>query len=750
MKNNTFALAFTALLGASFTSGAACATDLGKLVHGPLATNDGQTLAFYQKDNNVTAWFTSPPQTEQETISDYALIVDSHYELGSVSIVAVFYQDLDKGGQDEVIVMYRDASGKPHLRAWGADADQMLPLTRLTPQLEDIAASLEKFTVAGARKALADLLPQQYLITRVIQDPSEPLFRDVLGAPHKYHPVFQRYFDELGDDVTNPQDAQGYSLIFPGKFIERTNEKAEKTKYTLTMDIIRQGSCGMDEAGFSPTGLHYENLTAGKKSVKEGPFVYYTLQGCQLTKNSEGQYHDNHYEGDWTWYSPEEGGRLVEKGTFRKGLREGSWQRFDEQGLRKEGKYLHDVEDGVWQTFAESGEVIALESYQKGYRNGPWWRKVAAKGSESGWVTEEQGQYLNDNKEGAWQERMTHEPRYAHYHNGLLDGELRVTKLNGQNCESGHYQKGLRHGESSEWHDNGELKKRANYLYGQLQGTSYNYRDSGKIAEVQNWKPGSAVNADLCQGLTNQDACDIRAAKLAQSLEEGEWRSFYEDGQLAAISERRNGKRYGTEYEFNHSGKLSFYARWDGKADPLENTRYDYSQLDDYAHKPVRMSLLADTRLLNDGRKEQSTFHSGSNKLSRHNFWCSASWTSAAVCGTEYLWYRSGVLSAVIQQHYNRRIESTDWDSTGFIDRQTVKTSEKTFSERFYILDKLYTDTVSPATTYHDGNEEVVAAGPSNISETRRYDKRGNLVTFEEQQKEYEGNKNSRVKLPVQ
>lgn len=724
----------TLLLGLSIASGGAfAAADLGKVVHGPVDTPDNQTLTFYRKDNNVTAWFTSPHDSDRETIPDYALTNDSHYELGNVSVVAVFYYDFDKGGQDEIIVMYRDAAGEPHLRAWGADQDQMLPLTRFTPQLDKIAASLDKFTVARTRKALEKLLPQQYLIAGFPQEFSDPLFNKVLTTPEKSHPVFQRYFDELGDDVAKSQQANGYTLIFPDKFIERTNDKGAKTKYTLAMDVIRQGNCGWDDLGFAITGFHYENITAGKDRIKEGPFVEFTLQECKLIKSLEGQYRNNKYEGEVTYYTAQ--GRLLQKGAFHLGLREGWWQRYDLSGQRKEGKYVNDLEEGVWQTYSETGVVIAQQSYLKGVLSGPWLRKVAAKGSDALWVTEEAGSYLNGNKEGKWQETMTTEPRYAHYHNGLLEGELRVTTLNDRNREISHYQQGLRNGESSVWYDYGQLKKRQNYLYGQRQGTGYYYWDNGKINEISNWKPASSINADLCRGVTSQAVCDQRAAKLAEPLEEGEKRSFHQDGQLAVLSHWHNGEKSGAEYKFNHTGKLFYFARWDGKNEAVEDSVYDYSQTDDYAHKPVRMSLLADTRQLKDGRREQSTFHSGTNKLSRHNFWCSTSWTASAVCGTEYWWHRSGFISDIIQQHHNRKIESTSWDVMGFIDRQTVKTSDKTFSERSYFYDALYMDTIRPAATYHDGKEDVVTADQSTISGVRRYDKQGNLVTFEEQQK---------------
>lgn len=726
----------TTMLGSFVVFGNVMAADLGKLVHGPLATHDGQTLAFYQKDNMVTAYFTSAEDTGDHTLSDGEQLQNKQYALGNVSIVAVFYQDLDRGGQDEIIVMYRDDAGKPHLRAWGADSESALPLTRFTPQLEKVAASLDKFTVANARKAIGRLLPQQYLVTSFPQDLPDPLFTEVLASPDKYRSEFLRYFDEMGDDVKNMNDVNGYSIIFPDKFIERVNNKNEKTRYTLTMDVLRQGSCGNDDSGFAITGLYYQNITAEKDYRKEGPFVYFSQQGCQLVKNSIGQYHNSELDGEITNYSADEG-RLLEKGNYRDGKREGVWQEYTVDFQRQEGKYLDDERDGVWQTFADSGEVVAVETWKNKTLNGLWQRKVQQKGTDSSWVVEEEGQYLNGDKEGEWKEMMTTEPRYAKYHRGLLEGELRLTTPEGQNIAIKNYQHGLLNGEVNEWFANGKLKRHANYLNGQLQGEEIYYDKNGQMSELHHWKIISPTDSGLCKNLILQEVCDRRAANQTDSVKEGEWRSWHEGGVLASLAHWKNGQKFGAEYKFNYSGKLFSYARWEGGAYPVEDTRYDYSSSDDYAHKPVHMRLLADTHILRDGLKEQSTFQSGENNLSRQNYWCTTPSNAGAVCGMEYWWHDTGFLASKVLQQNNRKIESTSWDNKGVIDRQLVKASDSTFSDRFYVEGVLYSNTIILAKTYHDGNEDIVTADPSSAGVNYYYDKQGNEVPIEELRKQW-------------
>lgn len=123
-----------------------------KPVYGPLAVPNDQNLAFYRMANNhVEAYFSSA------IIGDYRQTNDTEYDLGDVKIVAAFCFDLNKGGEDEVIVMYRDTTGEPHIRAWGDNGVEMEPLTQLTPALDNIAARLDTFTVSSVRKAIGQM-----------------------------------------------------------------------------------------------------------------------------------------------------------------------------------------------------------------------------------------------------------------------------------------------------------------------------------------------------------------------------------------------------------------------------------------------------------------------------------------------------------------------------------------------------------------------------------------------------------------
>lgn len=734
MKKRTCRWLFTTLIGVLSAAASAASTEPGKRVHGPVATNENQTLTFYEKDKNVTAWFTGPEETEDRTFSDYELIEDTHYAMGNVSIVAVFYQDLDLGGQDEVIVMYRDANGKQHLKAWGADGVKFLPLPRFTPQLEKVAASLDKFTVASARKAISHLLPQQYLITAVPQDLPDPLFTEVLNAPDKYRYELLRYFDEYDKDAENLKSGTGYSLIFPDKFIERTNEKGENIRYTLTMDIQRQGLCGNDDAGFAIAGLYYQHVAAANDYRREGPFIYLSQQGCQLNPLMIGHYRNNKFNGEWSYFNADEG-RLQVKGAYRDGLREGPWVKYNADGQRQEGIYHLDEIEGVWQTFSDSGEVIETQTWKNNKLSGLWQRKVQQAGNESAWVIEEEGQYLNGLKEGPWKEEMSTRPRYAQYRNGLLDGELRVTTLEGQNVISKRYQQGLVNGEVSEWLDNGKLKRHAVYQNGQLQKEEVYDKNSGQLYQAGNWKIVYPAASDLCKNLPSQEACNSRAARLAASLKDGEWRTWHEDGVLATLSHWQEGEKIGAEYKFNHTGKLYSYERWDGKYYPAEGTSYDYSSGDDYAHKPVQMRLSSDSHVLKPDLEEQTLFHDGTANISSHNLILTSPLNVYEVNGRVYSWRNSGFLSSIVQKEHGRETGRTSWDDQGVIIGQLVKTNDDRFSDRSYSDGALFSLSYSLANIYYHHNDKVIAPDPSSRSVTHYYDPQGKEIPLEELRK---------------
>lgn len=737
MKASLYRMMLALTVGALWLPGvAAAAGDRGQQVEEPLDTPFGQTLTFFRKDHNVTAWFTSPPRGEDDAISDYELTEDSQFPLGDITVVAVFYQDLDLGGSKEVIVLYRDAAGKPHLSAWGTDGMQALALTRFSAQLETMASTLQPFTAAKARQAISKLLPQQYIQLVQPDEIAEPLFKEVLTAPNKYPSHLLRMFDEIGDDVDRIEDAEGYSLTFPSKFIERSNEKGEKIRYTLTMDIVRQGNCGFDQRGFATTKLYYQNADDKHTLSKEGPFLYLSQQGCQLQKSTEGQYHHNAFDGMVVEYSDGED-RMLGKGPYVNGVREGMWETYPDEGEYKQGMFHQDDLEGEWKTYSDTGVVIAIEHYKANIPNGFWQEKVQKSDDDAVWLIENEGHYVEGIKQGDWKEELSTQPHYAHYVQGLLDGELRITTVDGKAVEHRHYQRGLLNGESTSWRADGTLNRRANYQNGQLMGEETFYYPNGQVSVINHWQPKSPGDPALCQNINNQEMCDRRASKLPTSLAEGEGRTYHDNGLLSGVTHWHAGDKMGKQYVFNTAGQLTDYQFWDGIAYAAESTRYDTVDTRDNLQQATVTWLLEDTHQLRDGRQEITLFSPRSSQLYSLNYRCNTRWSVMIFCGQDNGWYPTGAFRYAKQHKIGQEIASDIWGSDGTLSSQLFKVSAAEFSERSYSQGALMTQTFIPARTIATDAGDIAVKDDSAETVTRYYDPQGNVVTAEQQEKRW-------------
>lgn len=687
-----------------------------KMLQEPLVIPNGQTLVFVRDKHNVTAEFTSPGKK-----SDEKEFNDATFSLGDVDIVAVFYQDLDLGGQREVVVMYRDAAGKPHMRAWGSTYNEIQPLTRFTPTLESISPQLKPFTVASARKAIAQLPPQNYLSAKIPDELPDPLFTEVLTSPEKYHPLFQGYFNDNYNKVESLEDAAGYYLTFPEKYIERENDKGEKAKYFLTMEYTNSGTCGRDEYAFAISGLYYSRGTATGKPDKEGPAVYLNLQNCTLQKNGAGEYKNNLMEGKWSW-----DGEYPQNGTFHLGKREGLWHEFSGNGIWREGKYHNDVAVGLWQGFSQSNEVVMIENYDNaGVYDGFWQKKTQL--DDERWVIDEQGNYVKGKKEGDWQEQMNYQPRYSHYSHGLFDGEIRETTLDGKDISRKHYVHGVLQGEAKSWFDNGQLKSIAIYENGRKQGAEYLFQKDGRLENVQTWKAPDKDTVEICAGIS-QSACDDKVEKMPASLRNGEW-SAWEDGILTHLENWCDDKQCGKEYRFSKSGLLLDKKVWKN-GESVEEAHYEL------AGDRRQMTNLTYHSVKAGNRSSVTKYHHFTDNIYLFHFECPG---PTERCGTEYAWYKSGEMAQTTQYIEGRLITLSRWLATGDMSWQIAKATEDKFAERYFLHGKILRQTLRSAQSENRDGRVILSTNSSDAGVTSYYDEDANEVTRQQQQEKWGG-----------
>lgn len=273
--------------------------------------------------------------------------------------------------------------------------------------------------------------------------------------------------------------------------------------------------------------------------------------------------------GVWKWWNGEEG-YLEREGYFRKGLKNGYFKQYDDEGnLISVEKYVDDVlqenaiettplrvrrtlhstgkiktiggfrngiPDGVHREYDTAGTVVSGAVYTMGIlsaegitdpsgkKQGPW------KTYYSNGQLKSEGNYLNNLKEGVW--------KYYHQ-NGVLE-------------QTGRYTRGLQEGEWRWYYDNQSLRLSEYYYRGERDGESVEYDFDGNVIAS-----GSYVE-DLREGDWIFDYGDYRQqGKFVLDEQSGEWIGIYKDlDELAFRGSYIDGLPDGKHTWFYPNGKV--------------------------------------------------------------------------------------------------------------------------------------------------------------------------------------------------
>ena len=241
-----------------------------------------------------------------------------------------------------------------------------------------------------------------------------------------------------------------------------------------------------------------------KKGVPEGVFRKYDEQG---NIDSAKVY---------------SGGRLLRQGKMdNQGREQGEWKRVYESGkLRAIGNYVDGKREGPWKFSFENDTLEQTGTFVKGKPNGPWkWyypngqlrrEETYANGKENGYMTEysDSGTVIAE----------------GNYVNGLQDGDWKYR--NGEYLAEGKFTEGKEDGRWKQTYPNGKLAFEGEYLDGQETGVHKYYWPNGKRARRAHLSPGitrrrlesfrrrrrTDRNDDLPQRRRDQD----RAGRVAQ------------------------------------------------------------------------------------------------------------------------------------------------------------------------------------------------------------------------------------------
>ncbi len=150
--------------------------------------------------------------------------------------------------------------------------------------------------------------------------------------------------------------------------------------------------------------------------------------------------------------------------------------------------YERGVQTGTHVVYTKSGDKEIEETLDNGKKNGPYKRY-------SGNKIVEEGNYVNNEKEGEWTTLNSSEKITQNYSKGKLNGAYK--KYNGDDLlESGQFVEGLKNGEWKTFNRLGEIKLIENFSAGKLNGPFNKYNNIEGQAKVVYKNPNDQFNCD--------------------------------------------------------------------------------------------------------------------------------------------------------------------------------------------------------------------------------------------------------------
>lgn len=170
------------------------------------------------------------------------------------------------------------------------------------------------------------------------------------------------------------------------------------------------------------------------------------------------------------WQGPREtynrAGVLIERASFKDGLREGPAELFWESGaIKSRGPFSQDKKTGNWQELYTDGTLASEGAFEKGHKNGLWRSYF-----ESGAIQREES-FANNQANGSF---TSYWP----------EGPIR---------EKGSYKNGLRDGLWEQFDSSSKIRRREHFKAGERDGLLQIWDREGELIQEQQWKDGQRL-----------------------------------------------------------------------------------------------------------------------------------------------------------------------------------------------------------------------------------------------------------------
>ncbi len=363
------------------------------------------------------------------------------------------------------------------------------------------------------------------------------------------------YNDDLKDGLWYTKDLETRDIHYEeyreDKFIVRYTEHYYPNyqlmeKYAYKDSLPHGKWIGYFENGETK---HVKRFEDGKK---QGKWQFYTELGdihiLELYENDKrdgewykkGDGNDVHYQF-WDMDSliseyadlHYPNGQLIEKISYKEGLKEGKFTGYYQNGAKKYVKrYENDIPEGKWQYYTMAGKTNAEEIYVEGKRNDEWYR------------IEQNGDVYYQ----FWDmDSLISEYADLHYPNGQL-----IEKIS--------YKEGLKDGKFTGYYESGATKYKKKYTEDKPDGKWQFYTAGGDKNEEQIYAEGKKVEewfridekGDTYYQYWDQDSLISEYADL-----------HYSNGQLIEKISYKEGLKDGKFTGYYPSGKVEYVKRYE-------------------------------------------------------------------------------------------------------------------------------------------------------------------------------------------
>ena len=326
------------------------------------------------------------------------------------------------------------------------------------------------------------------------------------------------------------------------------------------------------------------NATAQMDSIPECTWTVFTF--ASGATSSEGCLVKGKPEGVWKTYHPN--GNLASVGSRENYNLQGNWKFYNEEGwLEHQVDYDGGKLNGLEVLYSAPNQKQEERTWEQGVAVGEW------KWYHSNGLIERNVPFIDGREQGLGWEYAAEDGRpiaRLDYHNGYLRGIERINRKNdagrktgvwlvwderGTLIEEGPWTDGLRNGVFTFYNRQGKLDRLERYIHGELQAPDETtqlldirrtYHTNGVVARVgaysekgpegvfRNYNPaGKLIGGEVYQN-------GIQVAEGVTEPDgdrEGEWKLFYDTGELFGTGSYLDGLRSGAWKFFNPDSTLA-------------------------------------------------------------------------------------------------------------------------------------------------------------------------------------------------